>query len=102
MAKKEKSGQGSVCPYCSSHGIVLRGKRYNMSGKKQLYKCNSCQRKFTNNDGFLRMRFKPEVIERAVELRKHGSSLSEVQARLAGMDVHVSRWTISKWEKKFG
>lgn len=65
--------------------------------------CKSCRRKFTPDDGYLRMRFSPEVIDEAVKLRKKGFSSAEVKEHLKRYEgVKVSRWTIIKWERKFG
>lgn len=90
------------CPFCASERNVWRGWRYNASGRKRMKLCKSCGRKFTPDDGFLRMRFRPEIIRKALEMRKKGFSSSEVKEHLQRYEgVKVSRWTIIKWERKF-
>ena len=51
------------CPNCNASDIVMRGKRHNKSGTKQLYRCNECRSTFVEPDGFERMRHKKEEIE---------------------------------------
>lgn len=90
------------CPKCNASDIVLRGKRYNKSGIKQLYRCNDCRSVFVEPDGFERMRHKKEDIVRAVHQHEDGLSLFQVQNHLWQHDgVSVSRKTVSDWDKKF-
>jgi transposase-like protein len=90
------------CPECNASDIVLRGKRYNKSGEKQLYRCNVCRSTFVEPDGFERMRHKKEDIVRAVHQHEDGLSLFQVKNHLWQHDgVNVTRKTISDWDKKF-
>ena len=90
------------CPNCRDSDIVQRGKRYNKSGVKQLYRCNGCRSTFVEPDGFERMRHKKEDIVRAVHQHNDGLSLFKVQYHLYQHDgVKVTRKTISDWHKKF-
>ena len=91
-----------ACSNCSGTDIVLRGKRYNISGTKQLYRCNSCRSTFVEPDGFERMRHSKEDVVRAMHLHDDGLSLSKVQNQLWQHDaVKVTRWTIAEWHHKF-
>jgi transposase-like protein len=90
------------CPYCHGSGIVFRGFRHNFKSRKQLMLCKSCGKKFTPDDGFLRMRFPPAVIREAVSLYGKGFSAAEVSRHLESRDVKVSRWTVLCWVKKYG
>ncbi len=102
------------CPSCRSKKTVLAGFRHNrgMAGRcpmtpsfqtsKQLFLCRSCGRKFTPDNGYLRMRYPPETIQEAVTLVKKGYSLSEARTRLKRKGVRVSRWSIAKWARRFG
>jgi transposase-like protein len=90
------------CPYCRSEKISKRGKRYNMSGTKQLYICNKCKRKFVEQDGFERMRYNKKDIARAIHLHNKGLSLFDVKDHLWQHDgVKVSRESIREWIKKY-
>jgi transposase-like protein len=101
------------CPHCHGSHTVLRGFRHNQGivgrcpetpsfQKKQLFLCKSCGRKFTPDDGYLRMRFPRETIRKAVSLYGKGFSSSEVRTRLERQGIRVSRWTVLKWVKRFG
>jgi transposase-like protein len=70
------------CPKCGSTDTLWRGYRYNKSSKKRLRKCKHCGRKFTPDDGFLRMRRPKESIVEAVSLYIDGLPLSKVQKHL--------------------
>ena len=96
---KAKAGK---CPRCGSAKAVLRGFRHNQKGDKQLFLCRACGRKFTLDNGYLRMRFPPNVIREAVSLYGKGFSSAEVRTRLEREGVKVSRWTVIKWVRRFG
>jgi len=90
------------CPKCRGSDIVKRGKRYNKSGVKQLYRCNECNSTFVEPNGFERMRFRKEDIVRAIHMYNDGMSLFKTQYHLYQHDnVKVTRWTISQWNKKY-
>ena len=90
------------CPECKASDIVKRGKRYNKSGTKQIYRCNECRSAFVQPDGFERMRHKKEIIVRAIHQHEDGLSLFKVQNHLWQHDgVKVTRWTVSQWTKKY-
>ena len=88
-----------ACKYCGSR-TVKRGLRKTNLGRKQTYLCRKCKRKSTID--WPRMRFPQREVMHAVRLRKNGFSTSEVQRRMKEKGVKVSRWTIIKWERKFG
>lgn len=91
-----------VCPKCKSTESIWKGYRYNKSGKKRKRKCLKCNTYFTPNDGFLRMRFKKEVIIEAVGLFIAGLSLSRVKNHMwQHHNVKISRPIILYWVDKF-
>ena len=91
-----------LCDLCGSVDVVKKGFRHNKSGKKQKYFCNSCKKWFVIDDGFKRMRNKPEVIVRAIHQYADGFSLGKVKNHLHQHDqTRVTRWTIRKWVVKF-
>jgi len=91
-----------ACEKCQSNKVSKQGFRYNNTGKKQKYYCNDCKQWFVLDDGFKKMRHKPEDIVRAVHQHIDGMSLSKTQNHLWQHDnVKVTRWTISLWTKKY-
>jgi len=91
------------CIKCKNLDVVMRGKRYNKTGVKQLYRCNECRSIFVEPDGFERMRHKKEDIVRAIHMHNDGLSLYKTQYHLWQHDgIQVTRKTISDWTKKYG
>ena len=91
-----------LCDYCGSVKVVKKGFRHNFSGKKQKFFCAACKKWFVIDDGFKRMRNKPEVIVRAIHQYADGFSLGKVKNHLRQHDhTRVTRWTIRKWLVKF-
>ena len=70
------------CPKCGSLDISKKGFRKNKSIKKQKYQCYDCKKWFVKDDDFKRMRFKPDIITRAVHQHEDGFSLTKVQNHL--------------------
>jgi len=94
--------ESQKCPKCGSSHIVKRGKRYNKSGKKQLYICVKCNLTFVEHDGFERMRRNKKDIARAVHLYNDGLSLFQIKNHLWQHDgVKASREAIRLWIKKY-
>ena len=86
------------CPGCK-YQMVRRGFRSTNLGKKQMYLCMKCKKKMTPE--WPRMRFSREDVMYAVYLYSKGLSSSKIKERLSKRDVSVSRWTITKWCRKF-
>lgn len=90
------------CPKCQSQNIVKKGFRKNCFGKKQKYYCTYCSSWFVEDNGFKKMRFKPEIITRAIHMHNDGMSLFKVKTHLWQYDkIRVTRGTISRWDKKY-
>jgi transposase-like protein len=91
-----------LCPKCKSKNIWKRGFRYNKSGNKQKYHCKDCDNWFIEDDGFKRMRFKKEIIVKAIHQHIDGFSLFKIKYHLWQHEgVKVSRKTILLWERKY-
>jgi|SRR3989344_2462561 len=90
------------CPKCGALDTVKRGKRYNQSGSKQLYRCNDCRSTFVEPNGFERMRHTPDDIVRAVHMHNDGLSLFKTKNHLWQHDgIKITRKTISDWTKRY-
>ena len=94
--------ENSRCPYCGSYEIIKYGYRYNRTGRKQIYKCKDCGKRFSFDDGFSKMKNKPEIITLALDLYFKGLSLRKVSDHIEqffGVKVHYS--TILRWINKY-
>lgn len=90
------------CLHCGNKNTVWRGFRYSEVGKRHLRLCKNCGRTFTPDDGFLRMRFKKEIIIESVGLYVAGLSLSAVKNHMWQQhNVKISRPIILYWTNKF-
>jgi transposase-like protein len=92
------------CPLCkSSEKVVKSGFRYNDSGKKQRFQCNSCNHLFVKDDGFWKMKHKPKIIAEALSCKKRGMPYEEVSKHFKEYKkADVSAVTIYNWVKKYG
>ena len=93
-----------TCRFCRSAFVVSAGWRFNRTGRKRRYRCKTCGRSFTVDDGFLRMRFHRATITAAIDLCYVSESLREAKAWLARHwhewpRSHVSIW---RWLHRFG
>ena len=56
----KKTEVKNVCPKCKSENVIKWTKRKTQNrGLIQRYKCNNCEKTFTIDDGFFRMRNNP-------------------------------------------
>lgn len=92
----------NICPYCKSNDTIKKGLRINKLGNKQTMWCNSCKRRYTFNDGFWKMKNKPEIIEDALSCHKKGMSLKKIEDHLSEYwEIDISSKTILMWIRKY-
>lgn len=90
------------CPYCKSENVISRGKRKNQRGEVQVYGCKDCQRRFTKEIGFNRMKHTPESITLALDLYFKGMSDRKIVDHLKQFHkVSVVHTTVLRWIKKY-
>jgi len=94
------------CVYCNSAKTKKRGSRQTHNrGKIQRYQCKECNKRFTKDDGFFRMRNNAQKITSSIDLFFNGLSTRKVQAHLKAFfphnasNVSVYNWVI-KYSKK--
>ena len=91
------------CIYCKKSNYIKKGFRKTENrGKIQKYKCLSCNRYFTNDDGFYRMRNSPAKITSALDLYFSSMSSRKVRNFFSRHLVHnASHITILDWCRKY-
>jgi transposase-like protein len=101
--KKNKFKNITICNYCNSKETIKKGFRKTENrGKVQKYFCKSCNKFFTLNDGFYRMRNHPQKITQALHLYFSGASLRKTQEYLGVFNNHnCSYVTILNWIRKY-
>jgi len=90
-------------PFCLGvEGGICKGYSYNQSGTKQVYLCTKCDRKFTPDDGFWKMKNTPETVSEALDLYVAGHSLAGAKSHLwKHHGIHISETSIRNWVKKY-
>lgn len=91
----------STCVYCHSSNIKRFGVRKNKSGNIQRFVCADCNKTFSINIGFERMKHNPQAITSAMQLYFSGESLRNTRESLKLLGVEVSYQTIFNWIHKY-
>jgi len=91
----------STCLYCGSKNIIKKGIRKNKCGNIQKFYCQDCNKFFTFNIGFERMKHNPQAITSAMQLYFSGESLRNTSRSLRLLGVEVSYRTILNWIQKY-
>lgn len=89
------------CKFCNSSDIIKKGIRKNYNYQLQVFKCQSCNRRFSTNLGFERMKASPQMITSAMQLYFSGESLRNTQKFLELQGVKVTHKTIWNWIRKY-
>jgi len=90
-----------VCQFCNSDKIVKNALRHNKYGNIQRYLCKSCNKRFSINLGFEKMKASPQTITNAMQLYFTGESLRNVTKFLRLQGIEVSHVTIYRWIEKY-
>lgn len=91
----------SECLYCKSDNITKDGLRHNKYGDIQKFYCKNCNKYFTINLGFEKMKHDPRGITTAMQLYFSGESLRNVARSLKLLGMEVTHQTIYNWIKKY-
>ncbi|MGH9984773.1 MAG: DDE-type integrase/transposase/recombinase [Nitrososphaeraceae archaeon] len=89
------------CIYCKSVTIVKDGLRHNKHGDIQKFNCKTCNKYFTINIGFERMKHNPQGITTAMQLYFSGESLRNTSHSLKLIGMDVTHQTVYNWIKKY-
>lgn len=92
-----------ICIRCKSDRIKKMGFRQTKNrGKKQRWLCRACDKSFTIDDGFWKMKNNPDKITEALHLYFSGTSLRKTQAHLRVFrESNCSYVTILDWIRKY-
>ena len=101
--KDKKQEVKNICPICKSENTIKWTKRKTENrGLIQRYKCKDCNKTFTLDDGFFRMRNHPNKITCAVDLFYRGVSTRKVQEHFKAFYPHnSSHKSVYKWVLKY-
>ncbi len=93
--------EASQCKFCNSTNIIKKGIRKNMTYNLQVFKCRDCNKRFSINLGFERMKASPQIITSAMQLYFTGESLRNVQKFLELQGVKITHKTVWNWIRKY-
>lgn len=91
----------NCCKFCQSLQIIRKGVRKNKNYNLQVYKCQSCNKRFSINLGFEGMKASPQMITTAMQLYFSGESLRNVQKFLELQGVRITHKTVWNWIRKY-
>ncbi|MBS3074392.1 IS1/IS6 family transposase [Candidatus Pacearchaeota archaeon] len=91
------------CKHCSSLNFCKKGFRITEHrGKIQKYYCKDCHKFFTNDDGFYRMRNKPEIITMSIDMYISNLSSRKMRNQLSRhLNTKVSHMSILDWVRRY-
>lgn len=89
------------CPNCESINLKKDGVRHNKNYDIQRFKCKNCEKKFSINLGFEKMKASPQMITSALQLYFTGESLRNTQRFLELQGVKVTHKTVWNWIRKY-
>src|SRR3989338_2993918 len=91
------------CVFCGQSNFIKKGFRKTENrGKIQTYKCLECNKKFTNNDGFYRMRNSEAKITSAIDLYFSNLSSRKVRNHFRRHWNHnASHETVLSWCRRY-
>jgi len=90
------------CRFCNSVDLLRWGYRKTAQGKKAIFKCRSCGKRFVIDEGFLKCHFDPKIVTLALDLYFKGASLRKVTQHIAqfyGLKIH--NMTVLRWVRRF-
>lgn len=95
--------QKTKCPECNKENVIKWCKRKTLNrGIIQRYSCKDCGKKFSLDNGFLRMRNDPKKISLCLDLFYKGISTRQIQSHLQAFYPHnSSHKSIYKWVVKY-
>ncbi len=102
-AYNEAQTMEKTCKHCGSANLTKRGHRRNRAGKVQLFACKHCGRRFVlNEDGFQKMRHKPELVTLTLDLFFKGLSLRKIADHLTQFyQLKIHHTTVLRWIQKY-
>jgi len=91
------------CENCSSTNFLKKGfRKTDNRGKIQKYYCKNCHKFFTNDDGFYRMRNKPEIITMSIDMYVSNLSSRKMRNQLKRHLNHkVSHVSVLDWVRRY-
>lgn len=100
---KNPSDTKPKCIHCKSTNYIRKGYRKTQNrGKVQKFFCKDCQKYFTQDEGFYRMRYSADIITLSIDMYLSNLSSRKMRNQLRRhFGVKVSHITILDWVRKY-
>jgi transposase-like protein len=97
------------CRSCGGTDFIQKGLRRCQRGKVQRFKCKSCGGRFTVDDGFARLKCRPQIVSAVFDLHAGGMHYRGIQRHMEqhwkganGEGVSISIGTVNNWVHRIG
>ena len=97
------------CRACGGTDFIQKGVRRCLRGTVQRFKCKACGRRFTVDDGFARLKCRPQVVAAVFDLHASGMHYRGIQRHMRehwrgadGGGVSISLGTVKNWVHRVG
>lgn len=97
------------CRRCGGTEFIQKGVRRCLRGAVQRFKCKKCGRRFTVDDGFARLKCRPQVVSAVFDLHASGMHYRGIQRHMRehwkgtdGEGVSLSIGTVNNWVHRIG
>jgi len=97
------------CRACGGTDFIQKGVRKCLRGIVQRFKCKGCGRRFTVDDGFARLKCRPQVVSAVFDLHASGMHYRGIQRHMKehwqggdGQGVSLSLGTVKNWVHRVG
>jgi transposase-like protein len=90
-----------LCKFCDSGRITKKGMRKTKDGNTQIFKCLDCNKRFSTNFGFEKMRHDESTITGALQMYYSGMSTRDISNHYEMMGIQVSDVAVYKWICKY-
>ncbi|MAH07162.1 hypothetical protein CMI38_02845 [Candidatus Pacearchaeota archaeon] len=101
--RKQSKYKNLACPNCKSSNIIKKGyRKTKYRGKIQKYFCKECNKFFTLDEGFFRMRYSAQTITLSIDMYLSNLSSRKMRNQLKRhFHLKVSHITILDWVRKY-
>jgi transposase-like protein len=94
--------ESTNCKFCSSVEVVKSGSKNTKTGKKQLYLCKNCGKRFIPNEGFENIRHDSKIVTLVLDLYFKGLSQRKIVDHLKKFyGIEISQPAILKMIRRF-
>ena len=91
----------TACVFCHGNDLKRYGLRHNKYGDLQRFLCVTCNKTFSVNLGFEKMKHNPQAITTAMQMYFSGESLRNTAKTLRLVGAQVSHQTVYNWIEKY-